>query len=282
MAMNIGEVRSTEGIPEVTERALGESRAVQSESASRNAPQRAIDNLKASLPKMHDGGVVPKDGAYNLQAGEQVTPASQTAQPDSPAPAQDDSNLPEEPEESGTAGSINLQRAYSKLNQAVRAMLDGLGIRRSATIPHQMGQSMSDHLSEIGQVMATKGNISGNILTATHSLHAGDGGSTVAHPNEPLQKTIIPKDFEPAKTAINACRTLVNKVASLIGKEDPSVKLADSQLQMISKNQMQGMSAFDAAVALLNIPGPMIKTLARKHSEHKHGTIVAHLTGPKK
>src|SRR6266404_3055082 len=98
--------------------------------AHRNDPQNVIDRLKASLPKMHDGGVVPKDGAYNLQEGETVTPA-----PD----AQNDSAVSDEAAVSGE--SVNLQRAYSKLNSAIAAMLDGLGIRRASTISHVAGES---------------------------------------------------------------------------------------------------------------------------------------------
>jgi hypothetical protein len=206
--------------------------------------------------------------------------APDVAQPQQTAPSGQDDSLPDD--ENAVAGEgVNLQRAYSKLNAAVRSLFDGLGISRSATCPHQSGQSMADHLSEIGQVMASHGQITGSIMTATHSVHADDGGSTVGHPNQPLLATKIPKDSAEAKAAIAACRSLVNKVASLIGKEDPSVKLADSQLQLISRNQMAGMSAFDAGVALLNIPGPMIQSLARAHNFVKHGEHVVHITGPK-
>jgi len=258
-----------------------------------STPDLIVSRLKESLPKgtttqgsFHKGGKVKADGNYALKAGETVNAAPQTdstqqaapqtAQPDDST--QTDSNLPDD--ESSSVGGVNLQRSYSHLNAAVRDMLDGLGIPRSATIPHQTGQTMDQHLSEIGQVMATKGNITGNIMTATHSLHADDNGSTVAHPNQKLLETKIPKDSELAKAAIAACRSLISKCEKLID-ETPEIQRAKSQLSLVGKSEGAGMSAFDMSVALLGIPGPVIQSLARLHSEHKHGRIHPALTGPK-
>jgi hypothetical protein len=104
----------------------------------RNDPQNVLNRLTASLPKLHDGGTVPKDGAYNLQAGETVTPAPQTAQN-----SQDDSTLPDD--ETAVAGEgQNLQRAYSRLHSSITALFDGLGVRRTATIPHVAGEQMNE------------------------------------------------------------------------------------------------------------------------------------------
>jgi hypothetical protein len=255
------DIRSTEGFTPEVERTLGESRSIQDESASRNQPANVLSRLNASLPKMHKGGVVKATGPVILKKGETVIPAPQDAQN---PPTQDDSDSMSD--ETAVSGSHNLQRAYSKLNEAVRAMLDGLGIRRSASIPHSEGQSMADHLSEVGQVMASHGQISGNIMTATHSVHDKDGGSTVGHPNPQLLQTIVPKDSELAKAAINACRTLISKSESLIG-ETPEIQRAKSQIALLSKSDGQGMSAFDLSAALLNIPGAVIQSLARKHSQ---------------
>jgi hypothetical protein len=264
-----GETRVTEGITPEGTRALNESARIQDESASRNAPQRIID----SIPKLHAGGTVPADGAYNLQAGEQVTAAPQTQQ-DTP----DDSNLSDD--ESTSGAPVSLQKAYSHLNAAVRNLFDGLGIIRSATIPHQNGQTMDQHLADIGRVMSSHGQITGNIMTATHSIHDKDGGSTVGHGNQKLMETKIPKDSELAKAAIAACRSLISKCEQLIG-ETPEIQRAKSQISIVGKSEGVGVTAFDLGVALLNIPNPVIQALARKHSEVKHGRIHPALTGPK-
>ncbi len=39
-----------------------------------------VDAYSASLPKMHEGGTVPKDWDYKLLAGEHVTPAPKKAE----------------------------------------------------------------------------------------------------------------------------------------------------------------------------------------------------------
>lgn len=41
--------------------------------------QANIDKVKASLPKLHDGGPVKVDGAYQLKAGEHVLTAAEAA-----------------------------------------------------------------------------------------------------------------------------------------------------------------------------------------------------------
>jgi hypothetical protein len=240
------------------------------------AQQAASAPQGGEFRKMHKGGVVKATGPVILKKGEIVLPAPQDAQN---PPTQDDSDsMSDDTAVSGE--SINLQRAYSRLNEAVRAMLDGLGIRRSATIPHQKSQSMVDHLNDVGQALSTKGNISGNILTATHTIHDKDGGSTVAHPNQQLQETIIPKDSVEAKAAINACKSFISKCESLVG-ETPEIQKAKAQISIIGKSDMAGMSAFDGAAALLNVPGPVIAALARAHNFVKHGEHKIHLTGPK-
>ena len=217
--------------------------------------------------------------AENDSTQQDPSAAAPTAQPQQVAP-DNSSNLADD--ESTSAEGVNLQQAYSKLNAAVRSLFDGLGIPRSATIPHQNGQSMSDHIAEIGQVMSSHGQITGNILTATHSIHDKDGGSTVAHPNQKLIETKIPKDSAEAKAAIDACRSLISKCEKLIG-ETPEIQRAKAQISLVGRNNLEGMSAFDAGVALLNIPGPVIQALARLHSEHKYGgAIHAKLTAPKK
>ena len=211
---------------------------------------------------------------------QQAAPAAQPQQDaqTSPEPNAPDSSMAED----AVAGeSINLQRAYSKLNSAITNLFDGLGIRRSATISHVAGESMASHIETVGNALLTVGGVSANILTASHTLHSPTGGETVAHPSDKLRETQIPKDSELAKAAINACKNFVSKVASLVGEEDPAVKLAKSQLALIGKNDMQGMSAFDAGASLLSVPGPLIQMVARLHSGTKENGHAPHLRAPR-
>jgi mevalonate kinase len=152
-----------------------------------------------------------------------------------PAPdGQDDSSLPDN--ETAVSGEpVNIQRAFSKLNSAIAEMCDSLGVRRSATCPHQEGQSMADHIQDVGQVLSTIGGVTANLLIATHTKHSSTGGETVAYSANKLRETIIPKDAAEVKAAINACRSFVSKVASLVGGP-PEVKTAQSQIKMVGKN----------------------------------------------
>jgi hypothetical protein len=209
-----------------------------------------------------------------------IQPIQQNAaalqQPNAP----DTENLPDD--ESAVSGEpVNIQRAYSKLNSAIAEMCDSLGVRRSATCPHQEGQSMADHIGDVGQVLQTIGGVSANLLVATHTKHSATGGETVAYPAAKLRETIIPKDSVESKKAIAACRSFVSKVASLVGDDDSIVKIGKSQISMIGKNDGENMSAFDLAAALLSIPGPLIQLVARLHSGTKDGGHAPHLRAPK-
>jgi hypothetical protein len=66
----------------------------------------------------------------------------------------------------------------------------------------------------------------------------------------------------------------------LVG-ETPEVKVAKSQIALIGKSDMQGMSAYDAGAALLSIPSPLIQLIAQRHSFVKHGEHNPVLTAPK-
>jgi hypothetical protein len=203
------------------------------------------------------------------------TQAAPTTQPQD---APDVSTVSDEENVSGEG--VNLQRAYSKLNSAISAMLDGLGIRRASTIPHVAGQSMSDHIGAVGDAVAQVGGISNNLLVATHTKHSSTGGETIAYPSGKLRETIIPQKSEEAKAAINACKNFVAKVESLVG-ETPEVKTAKSQLALIGKNDMAGMTSFDASAALLSVPSPLIQLVAQKHDSTKDGGLHPMLRGPK-
>ena len=178
------------------------------------------------------------------------------------------------------ATTVNLQKAYSKLNSSIVELFDGLGIHRAATIPHVDGQTMADHIQAIGQVLPTIGGVTANFLTATHTKHDPKGGSTVAHSADTLRSTIIPKDNEQAHAAVMAAKAFASDAASLLGDDDPTVKVAKGQLDLFGKNDMAGMSAFDAGAALLSVPGPLIQSIARAHSGTKAGGHSPQLRAP--
>jgi hypothetical protein len=216
-----------------------------------------------------------------------MTPAQPIQAQDAPqltAPAQDstqaDSRLPDE--NAVSEQSVNLQRSYSKINEAIRKLADGLGVPRNSTIPHVEGQSMADHIAAVGQVLASHGGITSSVLTATHTKHDSGGGSTVAHHSQKLKEVIVPKDWEDAKAAVAAERSFISKCAILLGDDDPAIKLAKSHIALIGRANLAGMTVFDAAVALLSIPGPLIQSIARAHSGTKDGGHAPHLRAPRK
>jgi hypothetical protein len=276
--------------------------------AHRNDPDRVLADLNTRLASgsqaaptgsFKTGGRVPKDGTYKLHKGETVMPVDRTQdpqqssqpQPDDnaqqPAPAgaasdsDSDTGASTEAEDEAIAGKVNLMKLYSKMNVAVTDLFDSLGVRRSLTLPHQNGQDMASHITDVGQAIQAVGGITANMITATHTKHDPKGGATVAHPSEQLRQTIIPKNFLLAQKAVDACRTLVNKIASLVPDETPEVLRAKSVVALLDRHDMAGMSAFDAGVTLIAVTHPLFKLLARQHSFVKHGpTGHPRLTAP--
>jgi hypothetical protein len=207
-------------------------------------------------------------------------PDSQTA-PASAAAANQDSDATTAVSDEAVAGSVNLLRLYSKLNNAITDLFDGLGVKRTATIPHQQGQPMADHITAVSKVVAGRGGFTNNFITASHTQHDPQGGSTVAHPSEKLRQTIIPKNNPLATKAIDACRTLVNRIASLLPATEPLVQTAKSQIALVGKVNGSGMTCFDLGAALIAIVHPLFLLLARKHQVVKHGVAHPTLTAPK-
>jgi hypothetical protein len=212
----------------------------------------------------------------------QATPAStaEPTQPDTSAP--DDSNLSED----GSEGSVKLHRAFSALNSALTKLADESGVKRSATIPYIHGQDMSDHIAAVGQALSTCGGITANLLTTSHradgrGFGSGDGES-VAHPADALRTTLIPKDSQNAIAAINACKKLISQIASLVGEDDPTVKMAKSQLGLVGRHDAEGMTVLDLLVALQNIPHAPLQAVARAHDRTKEGGMHPKLRGPRK
>ncbi len=218
--------------------------------------------------------------AQPIQQNASPDPAAQPQQ--APAP-QDDSNLPDENESIG-GGSIKLQNAFSLLNERVRELFDHSGVRRAFTVPYIEGQQMDEHVNAVGLAAAQSGGLTNNLLTTAHhsggkGYGSGDG-HTVGHSSEALRNTIITKDNPQAIAAIKACRSLLNKISSLLGDEDPAVKTAKSQLNIIGKNQGAGMNCLDFAVGLIQTTSAPIQAVARAHSGIKEGGHGPQLRAP--
>jgi len=238
---------------------------------SGSTPDVILARLKASLPKMHDGGTVPADGAYNLQAGEQVTAAPQTQQAD--ATAQPDDSMPDD--ESARGEGINLHRAFAKLQEALTMLADESGVKRAITVPFQHAGATHDHINEVAAALKPHGGMLANILTSFHrsggrGFGSGDGSSQ-AWPAEKLRQTIIVKDDPNAIKAIAAARSLVNLVAKLVGDDDRSVTIAKSQLSIIGKQNGSGMHVADLLTALNSLVNLPLQTVARLHSTARSG-----------
>jgi hypothetical protein len=225
----------------------------------------------------------------------QAAPSQDQAQPDSPqqessqtdstqnaaSESDTDSSLPED----DTDAPVNIQRAFSALNAAITKLLDELGVKRSFTVPYVDGQPMAEHIKAVGAAAAQAGGLGNNLLTTSHHADGrgygyGDG-HTVGHGVESLRNTIIPKGDENAKDAIQAAGSLLNKIAALLGDDEPAVKTAQSQLKLVAKNEGAQMTLFDFAVFLIQIVHSPIQALSRAISAtHPDGPSVR-LRAPK-
>jgi len=259
------------------------------------------------------GGRVPKTGAYKLEKGERVLtalqglkqPAQDSAQPpdaqtalaskaaqsdstqqpapdDTPqqsaVPAQDDTQdagsgatLSDEP----AAQTVNLCKAYSKLQEALTKLADGSGVRRTVTIPYVDGEPMQSHIQAVSQAIIPAGGLTANLLTSYH--HAGGkgwgsgDGSTQAWNAEKLRQTIIPKKSELAKDAVDATRSFISKLEFLLGKDESTIKTAKAQLQIVGSQDLAGMNVADAMAALINLVHQPLQKVAQRHQLAQHG-----------
>ena len=171
------------------------------------------------------------------------------------------------------AESVNLQKSYSRLNEKLIKLFDASGVRRSFTVPYVDGQDMNIHVESVGQAATQSGGLTNNlIMTAHHSGGKGWGsgeGHTVGHPADKLRNTVIPKDDEHAKAAIDAAQTHLNNVAKLIGDDDPAVKTAKSQLDLVKKTEGAGMTLLDFGVMLQQLTYAPNQAVARQHNDVK-------------
>jgi hypothetical protein len=225
----------------------------------------------------------------NSNAPEVENPNPETpAQPNAsaaPAPSDDAENSlraesTTDESENAPKGSVNLAKAFSKINSALIALADQY-VRRSVTVPQIDSEDMAAHTQNVGQAVAGVGGLTKNLLLATHGQHDPEGGKTVAYSSEKLRDVLIPKDDQNAIAAINATRSFVSKAAKLLGKDNPAVKTAQSQLSLIAEHGAEGINITDLIIACVNIPHPLIQNVARLHSGTKDGGHHPRLRAPR-
>jgi hypothetical protein len=168
---------------------------------------------------------------------------------------------------------VNLHASFAKLQEALTNLADESGVRRVVTVPFQHGQDTAGHISDVAAALQPHGGITANVLSSFHrsgerGFGSGDG-STQAWRAEDLRKTVIIKNDPNAIAALSAARSLVNKIAGLIGDEDKTIVLAKSQLALISKHNLAGMHVADAFTALNSLVVPPLQAVARKHNDTK-------------
>ena len=182
------------------------------------------------------------------------------------------------------ADKISIQNSYSALNEKLAKQFDESGVRRTFTVPYVDGQSMSDHIDAVTQAAAQSGGLTGNMITSAHRAggkgwHSAEG-ETVGHPSDKLRQTIITKDNEHAKASIAAAQKHLTNIGSLIGKDDPSVVTANSQLDLVKKSDGAGMNLFDFGGMLTQIMFKPTQAMARAHSGTKEGGHAPQLRAP--
>jgi hypothetical protein len=180
--------------------------------------------------------------------------------------------------------SVNLQKSYSALNEKLAKAFDESGVRRSFTVPYIDGQGMDEHIASVGQAAMNSGGLTNNLLTTAH--HSGGKGwgsgegHTIGHPSEGLRSTIIPKNDEHVKAAIDAASKHLSNIEELLGKDDSSVKTAKSQLDLVKKTDAEGMNMLDFGVLLTQVMYKPMQAVARLHSGTKDGGHSPQLRAP--
>jgi hypothetical protein len=172
---------------------------------------------------------------------------------------------------------INLRASYNRVNEDLSKLFDERGIKRTFSVPFTAGQ-MSDHIKAVGKVADDHGGLAASFVTSAH--HAGGrgygstDGSTQGHSVDKLRATHIPKDDEMAIRVIADARTLLNQIAELLGKDEPTVVTARSQLNLAASSNGQGMTLYDFAVLIIQLLHPPVQAVARRHA-----LVKAHHTG---
>jgi hypothetical protein len=211
----------------------------------------------------------------------QAAPAQPTTPTQATAPAEIVPTLSD-----GSGGTpINLQKSYSLLNERLTKLFDESGVKRNFTAPYISEQPTEDHIAAVGNAAAQSGGLTANLLTSSHHSSGkgwGSGdGQTVGHGSDALQNTIIPEDDENAVAVLSAAHSLLNKISSLLGDDEPAVKIAEAQLRLVGSHDGAGMNLLDFGCALQQIFGPPIQAVARSHSGTKQGGHSPQLRAPR-
>jgi hypothetical protein len=176
---------------------------------------------------------------------------------------------------------INLRSSYNRVNEDLSKLFDERGVPRNWTVPFTAGHSASDHIKAVGATADDHGGLARSFVTSAH--HAGGrgyrsaDGSTQGHSVDKLRQVHIPKDDEKAILVISDARTLLNQIAELLGKDDPSVTAARSQLNLAARTNGQGMTLYDFAVLIIQLLHPPVQAIAQRHA-----LVKAHHTGNSK
>ena len=173
------------------------------------------------------------------------------------------------------ADTVNLHKSYSGVNSALAKAFDGNGVKRSFTVPYVDGQATAEHVQAIGAAAAQSGGLAKNLVTSAHK-DGGKGygygeGETAGHPTHDLMNTVISDKDEDAKKALDATQTHLNNLKKILGKNAPTIKTAQNQLDLIGKRDGAGMTLYDFAVGLLNLITPPMQAVARAHHAVNHG-----------
>src|SRR6202789_2855207 len=176
------------------------------------------------------------------------------------------------------AEKVNLQKSYSALNEKLAKTFDESGVSRSFTVPYIDGKQKGEHVAAVGQGAAQSGGLTNNLLTTMHHSDGkgwGSGdGHTIGHPSDALRTTLIPDDDKHAIKTMQAAQKPSTNIGSLIGDDDPAVKMAKSQLNLVKKTDGAGMNLLDFGVMLTQIMYGPNQAIARAHQGTKPGGIL--------
>lgn len=169
----------------------------------------------------------------------------------------------------------NLHRLVSNVNESLTKLFDELGVQRSFVVPYVDGQDSSEHVSTVSKTAARVGGLGKNFITTMHhSTGKGWGtgeGRTVGHPAHALRNTVIPKDDPNAKSVIDAAQKYLNAIASLMGDDEPTVKKAQAQLNLVKKTEGSGMNLLDFGTFIIHNMTMPTQSVARAHHLKKPG-----------
>jgi hypothetical protein len=176
---------------------------------------------------------------------------------------------------------LNLRASYNKVNEDLSKLFDERGVPRNWTVPFTEGHDASAHIKAVGATADDHSGLAASFVTSAH--HPGGrgyrsaDGSTQGHSVDKLRQVHIPKDDEMAIRVIADARTLLNQIAELLGKDEPAVVTARSQLNLAARSNGQGMTLYDFAVLIIQLLHPPVQAVAQRHA-----LVKAHHTGNSK